>query len=97
MTTDGLRWSSWQSVVDSAYEKPAYKDQLARRVCVPIVTAIVVAVLLVVLRPPFACAPSSDATMSHATPSATRVVCWSVLAAIAVVVVVQSECFKFKT
>ena len=96
MDPPSLRWHSWQNVVDSAYDRPAYQEKLTRRVCVPLAAAMVVAVVLVVLRPPFACAPSSD-TITPASVSLTRVACWAVAAATAVVVLVQSELFKAKS
>ncbi len=94
--THNLRWHAWQNVVDSAYDRPVYEDQLTRRVCVPLTTAVVVAVILVVLHPPFACAPTSD-SVTAASPSFTRVVCWAIFAAIAVVILVHSNLFKTKS
>ena len=93
--SSSLKWSTWGDVVKGAYDKPTYESQLARRVCVPLVVALIAAVVLVVLSPPFVCTPASE----HELPrvSFRRLACWAAIAAVSTVVLVQSNVFRPKS
>ena len=87
-----LKWNSWNEVVKSAYDRPAHETVLARRVCVPLVVAIATAAVLVMIYPPFACRPATGVMQPQL--SFPRVACWSVLAAIATVVLTSTNLFR---
>jgi hypothetical protein len=87
-----LRWSTaWRDVVDGAEDTPSYEAHVARRVGIPLATAIVVAVVLATLAPPFACATPAgphadapaDAPPPPPRPSVVRIACWSAAAGVA--------------
>lgn len=89
------RISAWRTVVESEYDKPSEAHQLARRACVPLVTALVVAVVLVVFAPPFACRAYDE--LGSAMPSPMRIACWALLTAVLTVVLTHSDVFKVKS
>ena len=49
-----LRRERWSGIVDAAVDKPSART-LTQHVIVPVVTAIVTAVILMVMSPPFVC------------------------------------------
>ena len=87
-----LKWSSWNDVVHSAYDRPAHETVLVRRICVPIVVALVAATTLVVVHPPFVCTSASG--VQHSRLSVLRLMCWSVLAAVATAVLTATRLFR---
>lgn len=90
-----LKATAWSPVLDTAYERPKYEQVLARRVCVPLFTGFAVAVVLVLLQPPFVCT-STGAGDSASRPSlsVTRVLLWTLLAAVATAVLTMSKVFR---
>ena len=93
--TTNHRLSAWRTVVEHEYDKPTESEALARRVCVPLVTAVVVAIVLVVFAPPFACRPSDE--LGSAVPSPLRVLCWALLGAAVTAALTHSDVFKTRT
>ena len=87
-----LKWSSWGDVVKNACDRPTHETVLARRLCVPLAVGVVAAMVLVMLQPPFACAPTSG--MQQPQLSLARVACWAVLAAIATAVLTSTQLFR---
>lgn len=71
-TTNG-KWSRWNSVLDEKGDKPAEHTPL-RRVAVPLVCAAAVALVLVVLMPPFVCSGRRPVL------SLARLLVWSLIA-----------------
>lgn len=87
-----LKWSAWNEVVHNAYDRPTHESVLARRVCVPLVVCLVTAAILVMIYPPFACTPAAGVQQPQL--SIARVVCWSVLAGVAVAVLTSTHLFR---
>lgn len=89
---DSLKWQSWNEVVRNASDRPTYEGAVARRVCVPLAAALLSAIALVVLYPPFACTPSTGVQQPRL--SAARVLCWAGIAAVATAVLSQTHLFR---
>ena len=87
-----LKWASWKEVVGNAYDRPTHETVLARRVCVPLAVAVATAAVLVLVYPPFACAPAEGVQQPRL--SAARVACWAVLAGVATAVLTQTHLFR---
>ena len=77
MCDESLR-HGWQDVLSRAHDRPTHADTVTRRVCVPLVTAVLVAFVLASLQPPFACTASSGMQEPRASPA--RVIGWAVFA-----------------
>ena len=67
------KWSRWNNVLEQRGDKPR-EQTLMRRIVVPLVCAVVVALVLVVITPPFVC------TGKRATLSLLRLAVWSLVA-----------------
>ena len=87
-----LKWSSWNEVVNNAYDRPTHETVIARRICVPLIVSLATAAILVIIYPPFACTPATG--MHRPKLSAARIVCWSVLAAVATAVLTNTHLFR---
>lgn len=87
-----LKWSSWNEVVRGAYDRPDHETVLVRRICVPIVVALAAAAVLVMVHPPFACAPATGVQQPQL--SVARVACWAVLAGVATAVLTSTHLFR---
>ena len=87
-----LKWSSWNEVVNNAYDCPTHEKVLVRRVCVPLLVALVVAAVLVMIYPPFACKPATGLQASQL--SLARVTCWALLAAVATAILTHTNLFR---
>lgn len=87
-----LKWASWNSVVEHAYDRPTHETVLVRRLCVPLVVSLVAAAVLVMIYPPFACTPASGVQQPQL--SVARVACWAVLAGVATAVLTSTHVFR---
>lgn len=67
------KWDRWNNVLEQQSDKPR-AHPLLRRFVVPVVCAVVVAMALVVIMPPFVCSGK------RSTLSATRLAIWSLIA-----------------
>ena len=90
--SDGLKWSAWNEVMRNSYDKPTHDNAMARRVCLPLVAGVAVAAVLVLVYPPFACAPVTEGQVAQLSPS--RVCCWALLAAVATALLACTDLFK---
>ena len=72
-TRQSGKWGRWNNVLEQRSDKPR-DHALVRRVAVPVVCAVVVALSLVVITPPFVC------TGKRATLSFARLAIWSLIA-----------------
>lgn len=87
------KWTGWQRVVTEAEDVVEHQDRWLRLAVTALGTATVVGLVLAVVAPPFACVPSAD-RLRVTQLSAARVVVWSVLAALATVVLAQSRVLR---
>ena len=71
----------FKTVIDHSKNKQPYETVVARRVCVPLATGVLAALILAIVYPPFACVPSNG--ISRPQLSFARIACWSLLAAAA--------------
>lgn len=67
------KWTRWNNVLEQRGDKPRTRP-LVRRVVVPVVCAVAVALALVVVMPPFVC------TGKRSTLSLARLAVWSLIA-----------------
>ena len=89
---DSLKWSSWNEVVGNAYERPTHETVLVRRICVPMVVALITAAVLVIIYPPFACIPASGTQRPQL--SIARVGCWCAVAGAATAILTGTHLFR---
>ena len=88
-----LKWTGgWRELMQNSYDKAPHDAVLARRVCVPIVAAIAVALVLVVLAPPFACAPADGVTRPRLAPA--RVAAWALVGGALTAALASTGLFK---
>ena len=82
----------FNEVVSSAYDRPTHEAAMIRRICVPLVAALLTAMVLAMLWPPFACTPAEG--LQQPRLSLARVACWSVLAGVATAVLTGTHLFR---
>lgn len=76
--------------LDAAYDR--VEPTWARALCVPLATGIVVALVLCVLWPPFACTPARGVRAPEL--SAARVAAWAVVGAVLAAVLARAHVFR---
>lgn len=81
--------------MESEFDKRPHEQQIMRNVCVPVAAAVVVALVLVIFTPPFACHPRED--VEGSVISITRVLVWAILAAVMTAVLTHSDVFNTKS
>ena len=85
-------YASFDSVLKHACERPSYENALARRVCVPVVAALLSGAVLVMLAPPFVCKSGGGIATARLCP--VRILCWVVLTAVVTAVLTGSRVFR---
>lgn len=88
-----LKWSQWQQVMSTEYDRPNDDLTILRKICIPLLTGLVVAILLCISSPRFACA-APEPGRTHGTLSATRVLIWGLVSALAVAVLSACKVFR---
>ena len=83
------KWRHWNQVVDSASSAPI--ECLHRRVCVPLVSGVVVGVMLTLLCPPFVCKHGSH--IGNRRLCLFKVSVWMLLSSVLVAVITARGAF----
>lgn len=89
------KWEGWGGVFKDVYDKPSIENRIMRQLGIPLGTAVAIAIVLVILYPPFACKPTNG--MEKPALSFPRICCWSVLAALTTIMLIHSNVFKSKS